>query len=306
MGQSRPVVKSSLWYQVGQAYREILDVLLHSPAAWVFSVCWLLSLAYLLLAGYARGIFLSVVLVLLIAVLSLLTIPLTVNVQPVSYTSVPKARLWIQLGIVMFFVLLTGYEGLFTNGAIAVQSATPSFAIPSILFLTHLPPAVINPLFYFVLPVLFLLPTGIRWRAIGFAHGYRSWAVTLLWCVPMMIVIIVALFVGGTRISTLALALLRNSLNNGFFEEFLFRGVLMAILIQLLNRRWGIVLSSLLFGLWHLGTNTASFGGSLLAGAAFGIVSQAAIGLGFAIVVYRTRSLLASSIIHVMLDVAFS
>lgn len=220
MGQSKSAVKGSLWYQVGHAYQGMLDVLLHSPAAWVFSVCWLLSLAYLLLAGYGREIFLSVVLVLLLAVLSLLTIPLTINVQPLTYAPVSKVRLWIQLCIVMFFVLLTGYEGLFTNGAIAVQSTAPPFAIPSMLFLTHLPPAVINPLFYFVLPVLFLLPTGIRWCAIGFAHGYRSWAVTLLWCVPMMIVIIVALCVGGTRISTLALALLRNSLNNGFLKSF--------------------------------------------------------------------------------------
>jgi membrane protease YdiL (CAAX protease family) len=34
-------------------------------------------------------------------------------------------------------------------------------------------------------------------------------------------------------------------------------------------------------------------------------MNQAVIGLGFAVVVYRTRNLLASSIIHVMLNTAF-
>ena len=65
----------------------------------------------------------------------------------------------------------------------------------------------------------------------------------------------VSLLVGGTQISSLGFGLLHNSLRNGFFEEFLFRGALLAILIQLVHMQWAIVLSSLLFGLWHLGAN---------------------------------------------------
>lgn len=115
----------------------------------------------------------------------------------------------------------------------------------------------------------------------------------------------VSLLVGGTQISSLGFGLLHNSLRNGFFEEFLFRGALLAILIQLVHMQWAIVLSSLLFGLWHLGANTVGFDGNFLAGAAFGVMNQAVIGLGLAVVVFRTRNLLASSIIHVLLNTAF-
>lgn len=118
---------------------------------------------------------------------------------------------------------------------------------------------------------------------------------TLLWCTPLLLLIPVSLLTDGTQLSSLGFGLLHNSLRNGFFEEFLFRGVLMAILIQLLDKQWAIVLSSLLFGLWHLGANTVGFDGNFLAGAAFGVMDQAVIGLGFAVVVYRTRNLLASS-----------
>lgn len=304
MEQFSRVTKSSHWHRIGRTYQEMLTSLLHSPAAWVFAAAWLLSVAYLLSAGYGGDIFPAFFLVLLVVVLSLLTLPLTGDAPPTSQVSTARARLWVQLSIVLLCVLFTGYRGLLLNGAISLKSGTLPFVTPLIVYLAHFPLDMINPLLYFALPMLLLWLTGIGFREVGFARGYRNWAVTLLWCTPLLVMIAVSLLTGGTRLSSLGLGLLHNSLRNGFFEEFLFRGALMAILILLWNRQWAIVLSSLLFGLWHLGTNTASFDGNFLAGAAFGVMDQAVIGLGFAVVVYRTRNLLASSIIHVLFNTA--
>jgi membrane protease YdiL (CAAX protease family) len=95
-------------------------------------------------------------------------------------------------------------------------------------------------------------------------------------------------------------------LNSGPFEEFLFRGALMTRLARLLGNGWGIMLSGLAFGLLHMATIAASqTHGNVLAGAAIGLLQQGIGGVGFAIVVCRTRNLLATSIIHVISNVAF-
>ena len=96
------------------------------------------------------------------------------------------------------------------------------------------------------------------------------------------------------------------NLFSNFYEEFIFRGALFTRLARLLGAGWGIVLSGISFGLLHTATETASdTRGNLLAGAALAILLQGVGGVGFAIVLRRTRNLLASSIIHVISNVAF-
>ena len=63
-----------------------------------------------------------------------------------------------------------------------------------------------------------------------------------------------------------------------------------------------MVLSSLIFGLFHIGAQTSALHGDWLGGAAYAITDQAVLGLGFEIIFLRTRNLLASSIFHVVLD----
>lgn len=315
MERPNVLTKRTRRQQIVHEFRVVLTSLFHSPAAWTFGAAWLLSFTYLLLAGYGGDVLPSLALVLLIAVLSLLTLLLTRDAQTTATptrtnavaedeATTSQARVWVQLVVVLLVVLFTGYRGMLLNGAISVASGSLPVVTPLVVFLARFPLDVVNPLLYVVLPMALFLLAGVSRRDLGFARGYRTWAVTLLWCTPLLVVIIISLL-GGTQLSTLGLKLLHNSLRNGFFEEFLFRGALMAALIRLLDQHWGIVLSSLLFGLWHLGTNTASFGGNFLPGVAFGVVDQAVIGLGFAQVVYRTRNLLASSIIHVFLNTAF-
>jgi membrane protease YdiL (CAAX protease family) len=82
-----------------------------------------------------------------------------------------------------------------------------------------------------------------------------------------------------------ALLFIQNNLRNGFFEEFLFRGALMSRLNLLFGRSWGVVLATLIFGLFHAPTYTAVFQGDLLAGIAYSMVNPVVFGLCFAIIV---------------------
>lgn len=158
------------------------------------------------------------------------------------------------------------------------------------------------PLLYFVVPMVLLLPLGLRLREAGFGHGYRSWVVILLFGVPLLALIVVKLISSEKGVLVLLFLFIQNSLRNGFFEEFLFRGPLLSRLNLLLGRSWGVVLATLIFGLFHTPTYTAGFRGDLLAGVAFSLVNPVVIGLCFAILVLRTRNLLASSLIHVLLN----
>jgi len=92
-------------------------------------------------------------------------------------------------------------------------------------------------------------------------------------------------------------------MNNGFFEEFLFRGALQTRLRALRGPGWALVIQALVFGAWHLGlgyTNTDHAG--LLPALASTIVYQATLGLAFGVIFERTRNLLAPSVAHILVN----
>lgn len=202
MDQFSISMKSTMRHRVVHEYRVALLPLRHSPAAWTFGAAWLLSAAYLLLSGYGGDVLPSLGLVLLIVVLSLLTLPLTRGAPATEPTVPARARAWVQLVIVLLFVLFTGYRGLLLNGAISVKSGSLPVVTPLIVFLARFPLDVINPLLYFVIPLLFLLITGLGLHEVGFARGHRWWAIALLWCTPLLAVIIVSLLGGTTACAT--------------------------------------------------------------------------------------------------------
>lgn len=65
---------------------------------------------------------------------------------------------------------------------------------------------------------------------------------------------------------------------------------------------WALIGQALLFGIWHIGGNMRVMDGSLLAGLAACIVSQAVFGLAAGILFQRTRNLLAPSVMHVLMN----
>jgi membrane protease YdiL (CAAX protease family) len=158
------------------------------------------------------------------------------------------------------------------------------------------------PVLYFVLPLIILLLLGANIREIGLGRSYHGWRVALLWSILPLIGLGVFLVLGVASLGGIAIRVANNFFQNGFFEEFLFRGALMTRLCYLLRNDWGLILSTLIFGFSHIGVQTQAFGGDWLLGVASTIVNQAVLGLGFAIIFARTRNLLASSVFHVILD----
>ena len=65
---------------------------------------------------------------------------------------------------------------------------------------------------------------------------------------------------------------------------------------------WGVALSALAFGLWHLGADAHETGGDLLNAACAGVTGQAPFGIAFGVIFQRTRSLVAGSVVHMVFD----
>lgn len=155
-----------------------------------------------------------------------------------------------------------------------------------------------------MLPLIALLLLRADVRHLGFQRGYHSWRVIAVWCFLPVLLILLNLLRGSMTVGYVATSLVGNSLRNGFFEEFLFRGVLLTRLSRLSGSTWGIVLSSLLFGFWHLGAALGPAQGNILVALAMTMVAQGMVGLGWAIAFVRTRNLLAPSVIHVLFNVS--
>ncbi len=90
------------------------------------------------------------------------------------------------------------------------------------------------------------------------------------------------------------------------FEELAFRGVLLGLLLKLTTRRWAIIMSSLLFGLWHIKTSTdihqVSFLGHITLPAVAVVLPVVLItslaGFLFAELRSRSKSLAAPIVVH--------
>ena len=142
---------------------------------------------------------------------------------------------------------------------------------------------------------------GCRFSELGLSRGYKVLRITLLWCIMPIIYLSYKLFTGYLSGARLLHLLVSHSLQNGFFEEFLFRGALQTRLKALFNSPWSIVIQAILFGLCHihwgqLFTNCPD----PLDHLASAIVNQGTDGLALGILFARTRNLVACSVFHVL------
>jgi membrane protease YdiL (CAAX protease family) len=104
--------------------------------------------------------------------------------------------------------------------------------------------------------------------------------------------------------------LVRIPLGTAVFEEFAFRGVLLALLARRWSIRTAVVASSVLFGLWHIrptlsavGINDPTAGGMTVAAAVTGaVVATAAAGALFCALRLRADSLLAPIVVHAVVN----
>ena len=148
----------------------------------------------------------------------------------------------------------------------------------------------------FVLPLMVVLMLGAKPAGIGLVRGYRSFAVASVW-VALRALMLAPAILTGQGLSFAGMFLL-HLIGVGFPEELVFRGLLQTRLASLLGSACAVVLTGLLFGLWHLGINTSAHDGDLATGVAHSILVQGTLGLGYSVAFARTRSVIAPALAH--------
>jgi membrane protease YdiL (CAAX protease family) len=286
--------------------RRVLADVGASPAARLFAAVWLASALAMTAAGpgFPFGELLIVSFYLLA---SLLTVAITRAAPDGLAAPSERPRLRLHIGLVLLFVLLTAWRGLSFHRVLPADASIPLWS-PLVDAVQRLGDRwfgngnyLANPVLYAALPFSVLLLAGARPSSLGFGRGHRVGRVLLLWCALPAVFFAHVLLSGQLTATGLAGRFLSHSLNNGFFEEFLFRGALQTRLRRLWGPGWALVLQALVFGAWHLGlgfTDTGHTG--VLPALASTLVHQAVVGLGFGVIFERTRNLLAPSVVHVV------
>jgi membrane protease YdiL (CAAX protease family) len=311
------------WARMLASYRRALPTAARHPATWLFVAICLLCAACLAVVGDTGLLPLALGSAVGTSLFILLTIPLTAPITaapwPTPTPTKARRRLWTQVGALAVFALLISHwtvsgHDLLPHEFQSIPLWTPFLewtynAVQSLLgsrLPARFPLNNVAPVIMLLLPGAALLLLGARPGELGFARGYRSLRVAAVWSLAPLAIIAINLALGAMSPAFLLWRTLQTTFNSGPFEEFFFRGALFTRLARLLGDGWGIVLSGIAFGLLHVATETASdTHGNLLAGTAAAILLQGVGGVGFAIVVRRTRNLLASSLIHVISNVAF-
>jgi membrane protease YdiL (CAAX protease family) len=215
----------------------------------------------------------------------------------------PRFRLWLQLAVVLLAIAYTLFRGQALRSP--ELEALPLLG-PLTARINDLDFELGNPLLYVVVPLVPLLLLGARPAELGLAlpRSRADWTRTGLVILVMAFLnlayIVPALIFGNFTLNTFGRRLLSNLLQNGFSEEFLMRGALMTRLVRLSDSTWGLVLSSLVFGLWHYNANLPMFAGSGLAALTFSLISQGIAGVGYALAFQRGGNLVAPSAQHAL------
>lgn len=266
---------------------------------------WLVSAVYLAATDHADTLairsFVGGYELLLAVIVIVVTRPLPTGASTLA--AVSRTRTWMQLAIVVGFIILTGFASALpiwfdmTSALAALgERLLPAEVVGG--------PgnAVVNPAQYFVLPLMALLALGARPAELGLGRGHKVLRPCLVWLAVPLVFWFILLIDGQLTWMRLLRAVVSNALQNGFFEEFLFRGALQTRLNRLTTIGWALVLQALIFGVWHLDANSGVAPGDPLAALAACVVGQAVGGLAYGIVFLRTRNLIAPSVAHVVMN----
>ena len=296
------------------AIRESAAAATASRAAWFYGAIWLACVGDLLLRGQVVTVLIGAGAAAGSGVLAAITIAMTARAPAPSWTAEPisrdRTRLALQVVLLLMLSLLIvewllDWKRLLPHVLTAVPAWTWFYDhLGRAEFHLALPPGFLTtPVIYGVLPLVLTLALGARPRELGLGRGYRAWRVTAVWCALPAVVILVQLATGRSVVALLR-RLLTVAMTSGPWEEFLYRGALLTRVAGLWGAGWGIVLSSLMFGLLHVATNVndLGLGTDLLTGAAAGVVMQGTGAIGFAVATQRTGNLLATSVTHVVFN----
>ena len=308
------VRKSAAWFR-----REVFKPLFTCPAAWCFAAIWAISAIYLVAIGRVFIVLQSLCLLVIVMFFCLVTVGITTaeHKPKVKLSRTRQGLLLLQIVVIAFFICITFYTSLMFHSVID-SHPIPVWS-PIITAFGNLgekllkadivgPPALAmaNTAKYFLLPLPFLLLLGARFSQLGICRGHRTLFVLALWCfVPVGLWMYLLAF-GSLSCRVLIRLFLMHLLQNGFGEEFLYRGALQTRLRALLSPSWAIVIQALLFGIWHFAANVGYRGiTGTTAVIAFSVLVQATAGIIFGIIFHRTRNLMACSVIHVVTNCLF-
>ncbi|MEO6533856.1 MAG: CPBP family intramembrane glutamic endopeptidase [Pseudolysinimonas sp.] len=288
-----------------------LKVLVVSKAAWFFVAVWLGSVVVLVVGGRVvpvAGIAVGFVLLLLSLVVTAVTEPAPVEIV---IDCPERRRVWVQLGLVSVFIVLTGWSGLAFHKVIDGSAVIPLWT-PLVEWLRRLGEQwfgeglgtfLVNPVTYVVIPLAVMLLAGARLTTMGFGKGHRMGRALLLCSAIPVVWFAYTLISGQQTVVGLLVTFAAQFMQNGFLEEFLFRGLLQTRLRMLAGPGWAIGLQALVFGVWHLGLGFSSTGHTgLLPAVAITIVQQSLLGLALGILFERTRNLLVPSVVHILIN----
>ena len=148
-----------------------------------------------------------------------------------------------------------------------------------------------------------LLLCGVRLRDMGLGRFVRgSLKTALLWLTIPIAGFAVLVLTRRASIVLVALDWLSNLLQNGFTEEFLWRGIIFGRIRVFLGSDWGLIVQALLFGAWHYGADMSFFHGKPLVVAAEMIANQALFGYAMGFLTLRTGNILIGSAFHFLGD----
>ncbi len=204
--------------------------------------------------------------------------------------------------------------GMFAGVAVCLFAAAVTGALQ-----THFDAAALGPtfnsaqsLFHFGVTAFFfdavfvfvaLRLLGVPARTMGLARPSRgSGRVALFWIGLALLFVGAETVTGHQRITGIIRLIVRNVFQNGFSEEFLFRGALLSRLRAFFRIEWALLGQALLFGLWHFGTDMRAAGGNPLIALAYAITVQSVFGYALGFLVVRTRSIAISATFHALAD----
>lgn len=272
-------------------------------SAWqLLALLWLISSLYPLAQGHIVSLLLMSAALLFWGLHTWLSVRLTVAPPAAGFQ--PQAEpgpIWRQIGVILILVAIANQPLPIWDNFVTWLRTLGAQILPAVWF-GGPGNAVANPVQYFVLPFVLLWLMGVKSADLGLQQGQYTWRVCALWLVIPVLAWGFLLATGQLPAQTLVRRLISNSFQNGFFEEFLFRGALYSRLRFVLAPAWALVGQALVFGLWHLNANLSMFDGDWWGALAWCVVSQAMLGLLLGVLFQRTRSLIAPSVAHVIMN----
>lgn len=264
---------------------------------------YLISFLFLVVNGYADAAALTLRYAITFGTLSavtyFLTIPATKAYQPGPQPSALQRPLtrahFAGLAVCFVAVLVSGWLQTRMNPSVRGSS------LWSLQSLVHFGVAA------FTIEVVLVFLTLRALRVPARVLGLAAWAkgssrVAVAWIGLALLYVVIDSLTGKTRVQNTLGLIVRNIFQNGFSEEFLFRGALLSRLRTFVRLEWALLGQALVFGAWHYGADIRSAGGNVLVAIAFMITVQSVFGYALGFLAVRTRSIAITATFHALAD----